>query len=95
MKIIQMQVVTQPTGPDWHAFQEMYALREDGAIMLLHSPGCRDRSLIESSLREWRILSEANCDLPNPEGSIGGTEAAVTSQPPSSAAQVHPVVGQG
>ena len=81
MKIIQMQVVTQPTGPDWNAFQEMYALREDGAIMLLHSPGCRDRSLIESSLREWRILSEANCDLPNPQDQRPGQPLANDNQP--------------
>ena len=31
---------------------------------------------------------------PNPEGSLGGTEDAVTSQPLSSAAQVNPLVGQ-
>ena len=51
-------------------------------------------AMVMLGLEEIEYEGDVVMSLPNPEGSRGGTEAAVTSQPPSSAAQVHPVVGR-
>ena len=60
-------------------------------------PGCAagHDELASLKRRVDLFYFEMESRLPNPEGSLGGTKYAVTSQPLSSAAQVHPVVGQG
>jgi hypothetical protein len=42
-KIKQIVIDSQPSTPDWNAYQEMYALCEDGSVWVLPSPSCDER----------------------------------------------------